>query len=900
MKSVSAVRATLLSVAISLTLAGCGGEDSTEMSQEEIQYISHLDQSRFFQRQGELKASTLEARSAIELQPEKIDPYFLIIDNLLKAGDAINAERQLEWVMKQIPEEEISTEVRNRASLISAEANLMRSEHEQALAALNRITSPDRPVETEAAMLEGEIHLAAGRLEEARAAFERARAIDSGAVEPVIGLSKTAFIGGDKEKAQELVAEAEQIDGENTELWLWKAERAHAEQDWSTAEDSYIRALEDIGQYDVMTQRKYTTISALIRVLRAQGKQSEAFVYEEILAKSAPGTIKSNLTAAQEALDQGDLTNAARYLEEVLAQAPGHEPSALMLGLVRFRQGRVEEAEKLLAPIAEMGDSEVASKLLAATRLQRRNPQGAQEILEKVEGKDSDPETLALVAIASLASGDTETGEALMEKALELNPDNHELRLRYANYLIQRGDHSRAIDQVTQVLDKVPDQEQARSLLIHAQASSGDVASAIETASEWVKEDPNNINALIIRGNLSASQNKIDEAREYFTRALEIDKDAPAPAIALGRLALNQKNQAEAQKQFRRAVKLAPDNRTALQGLTSVLNQDETERFMREVLEESPDATGPRLILLELALRQDNTQEADDLTASLLERDEENTPSRAAPLVANIYNNAAARLRQAGEPDRAAVILDRARVLFPENESISLQAAQQAFAAGNNDNARSILQEAKLQHPDSPSPYLLEARYFESQGEYQQAAEFYQLAMDKQPSAGLMNAYAEILQKAGKEGEALALLESGIDTYPDSVQLRLRLALLQQSEGENEKAKANYEQVLDSMPENTVVLNNLAWLYHETGDERAVTIARKAYDLAPQNAAIADTYGWIMLKAGNHEESLPILEKAHQLQPESEEIALHLAEAYRAAGKNADAQRILEKFGDQG
>ncbi len=900
MKSVSAVRATLLSVAISLTLAGCGGEDSTEMSPEEIQYISHLDQSRFFQRQGELKASTLEARSAIELQPEKIDPYFLIIDNLLKAGDAINAERQLDWVMKQIPEEEISSEVRNRASLISAEANLMRNEHEQALAALDRITSPDRPVETEAAMLEGKIHLAASRLEEARAAFEKARSIDSGAVEPVIGLSKTAFTGGDKEKAKELVAEAEQIDGENTELWLWKAQMAHAEEDWSKAEDSYIRALEDIGQYDVMTQRKYTTMSALIRVLRAQGKQSEAFVYEEILAKSAPGTIKSNLIAAQEALKQGDLNNAARYLEEVLAQAPGHEQTSLMLGLVRFRQGRVEEAEKLLAPVAEMGDSEVASKLLAATRLQMRNPQGAQEILEKVEGKDSDPETLALVAIASLASGDTETGEALMDKALELNPDNHQLRLRYANYLSQRGKHSRAIDQVTQVLDKAPDLDQARSLLIQAQANSGDIAAATKTASEWVKDDPDNIGALVIRGNLSASENKIEEARGYFTQALNKDADALAPVIALGRLALNQKNQAEAQKQFRRAVELAPDSRQALLGLTSVLDQDETERFMRGVLEENPDATGPRLILLELALRQGNTQEADDLTASLLERDEENTPSRAAPLVANIYNNVAVTLRQLGESDRASVVLNRGRALFPDNEDISLQAAQQAFIAGDNDEARSILQEAKLQHADSPRPYLVEARYFESEREYQQAAEFYQLALDKQPSEGLMNAYAEVLQKAGKEGEALSLLESGIDTYPDSLQLRLRIALLQQSAGDNENAKANYEKILDSMPKNTVVLNNLAWLYHETGDERAVTMARKAYDLAPENAAIVDTYGWIMLKAGNHEESLPILEKAHKLQPESEEIALHLAEAYRAVGKNADAQRILEKFGDQG
>src|SRR6056297_2111291 len=106
MKPVSAVRATLLVVAISLTLAGCSDEEQ-EMTPEDIQYLSHMDQSRFFQRQGELKASTLEARSAIELQPERIEPYLVIINNLLTAGDAQNAERMLDQLLSDIGEESI-------------------------------------------------------------------------------------------------------------------------------------------------------------------------------------------------------------------------------------------------------------------------------------------------------------------------------------------------------------------------------------------------------------------------------------------------------------------------------------------------------------------------------------------------------------------------------------------------------------------------------------------------------------------------------------------------------------------------------------------------------------------------------------------------------------------------
>ena len=86
MKATSSFCATLFAVSLAIGLAGCS-DNQEEMTQEEIQYLSHLDQSRFFQRQGELRSSTQEARSAIELQPERPDPYFIILNNLLTAGD---------------------------------------------------------------------------------------------------------------------------------------------------------------------------------------------------------------------------------------------------------------------------------------------------------------------------------------------------------------------------------------------------------------------------------------------------------------------------------------------------------------------------------------------------------------------------------------------------------------------------------------------------------------------------------------------------------------------------------------------------------------------------------------------------------------------------------------------
>lgn len=123
----------------------------------------------------------------------------------------------------------------------------------------------------------------------------------------------------------------------------------------------------------------------------------------------------------------------------------------------------------------------------------------------------------------------------------------------------------------------------------------------------------------------------------------------------------------------------------------------------------------------------------------------------------------------------------------------------------------------------------------------------------------------------------------------------INLAILQQQNGNVDKAAQTYASLIEVAPNNVVALNNLAWILHENSDKRAIDLAKRAFTLSGDNAAVADTYGWILFKAGKTEESLPILEKAHELQPDSREIAMHLAEAYQAAGRDNEAKQILER-----
>ena len=213
----------------------------------------------------------------------------------------------------------------------------------------------------------------------------------------------------------------------------------------------------------------------------------------------------------------------------------------------------------------------------------------------------------------------------------------------------------------------------------------------MESANSWLKEHPDNINALITRGHLAAREGERTEAMRYFDEAASKAPDSAAPLIAAANLKLEMSRPEEALIHFQQAAELSPNNRQALVGVSRLMEQDEAVKFMRKILDNEPSAHGPKAVLLEVALHKGNSGEADQLTAALLERSSEDTPSPAASLVAGIYYGVAVRQIEEGNVDQAAKTLERGRILFPSNEDIALQSAAMAFREGNDSEARSCL-----------------------------------------------------------------------------------------------------------------------------------------------------------------------------------------------------------------
>jgi len=622
-------------------------------------------------------------------------------------------------------------------------------------------------------------------------------------------------------------------------------------------------------------------------------------VVTPILAKSGPGTIKSNYEAATKAYKEGNLDAAASHLEEILKQAPGNRQSALLLGLVRFQQGKTEQAQKILKPLEKTGGSLEASKLLAATQIRMGQGQQAQQMLEKLKGADNDPGVLALVGIAAISTGEPDIGRKYIEKALSMKPDNAGLRLRYGNWLLSQNEYGEAAAQARQVIKAQPDNVGAHRLEIDAYWRNKEPQKALQAVNAWRKEQPDSVAAVITRGDLEASQKNLTQAQREYEKAVKMAPNSVAARLALGNLMARQGHKSTAIKHYEKAVALAPNNRDALQALMRISAGDKAQQaktlaFLRQQADGNPKAAGPRVILLENALLKGDFKQSQSLADQVqhLSKNEEGVEK----FMATVYSSAALNAIHQKEMKKADKIVSLADKRFPNNLQIGLMKAHLLFTEGDETNALAVLRKLKLSHSDSARPYVVEAQYRAGKKQYDQAIELYKLAQQKSANPEIAVQLAHVQNQAGRPDKAVATLEAATREYPDAPGVVLQLGLAYQAVKKTDEAQQTYERLLKIAPNQPVALNNLAWIYQQKGDKRAVDVAKRAYELQPHSAAIADTYGWILFNLGQVKNSIPMLERAHKLAPDVKDISLHLAKAYKANGEEAKAKAILEKF----
>lgn len=157
----------------------------------------------------------------------------------------------------------------------------------------------------------------------------------------------------------------------------------------------------------------------------------------------------------------------------------------------------------------------------------------------------------------------------------------------------------------------------------------------------------------------------------------------------------------------------------------------------------------------------------------------------------------------------------------------------------------------------------------------------------------LILAEAQLLREAKAFTDAFDALSEAIERNPGTADLLYDRAMVAEKIDKIDVVEADLRRVIELRPEHAHAYNALGYTLAERNlrlDE-AYELIQRAVSLAPNDAFIQDSLGWVHFRRGRIDEAIATLKKAYQARPDAE-IAAHLGEVLWAKGEQAEAMAL--------
>ena len=227
----------------------------------------------------------------------------------------------------------------------------------------------------------------------------------------------------------------------------------------------------------------------------------------------------------------------------------------------------------------------------------------------------------------------------------------------------------------------------------------------------------------------------------------------------------------------------------------------------------------------------------------------------------------------------------------PRTGMIEIAMRQQKWGEALN-----MVRDLQKKAGNSPVGYVLEGDLFMRQNQAANAIPAYEKAYALNKTPDSLIRIADAMKLAGKWKDAEARLAQWRQANPNDAMIPLYQSQQYTNDKQYKPAAEALRTVLKLRPDNQVALNNLAWVYQQDKDPRALETAEHAAKVAPNNPVIMDTLGWMLVEQGDLKRGLPMLQKAASMAPEAKDIRYHMAIAMQKSGDKAGARKELEKL----
>ncbi len=893
-----------------LALSGCG--DGGSLTEEE-----YLQRAQQFREAGNLNASSIELRNALQQNPDSAQARLLLGQVYVDVGNGAAAEKELTRALKLgMPADAIVTPL--------ARALLLQRKYQEVLdrAPVNNDASDIAKASILA--LRGSAYAGLNKRAEARSAFQGATDLDKDSVDALVGLGRLDLAEGRLASAKSYLEQALAIAPNDLIVSIFAGDLAFAGKD-------YERSAEVFGQ---LVKDRPGSLGLRIALARAEigdGKLDQAAEALAPVLKALPNHPAANYLRALIAFRQKDYQAAKTYVEKVLQVRAADLPSLLIGGASNYAVGELEQARQRLSQFLDkVPQNEQARRLLGATLLRLAQSKDALETLKPLvenspENTPENAKLLAMIGTAAIQAGDLAAGSDYFAKALKSDPKNSGLRAQLGATKIALGDLDAGIADLEAAVDQDGSLPRAQVALVLTLVKARRYDEALAAAKKLQERLPDSPAGYTLAGMALTGAKRWDEAKKAFEKAMEIRPGAPDAGNNLASLALREGDKDKARGYLEAVLKRFPKHTTTLIRLARLKAEaGENEAaigLLERAVESRPDALIPRVYLARAYLVTRRPAKALETALAIGDR------NRSDPALLEIIGKAQMALGEssdamntfrdlvtirpkaaqaqyfvgwAAEAARdlpvAEKALQRALELNPDHAQAKFLLTR-VHIRQNKPQAEKELAELEAKFPDSPNLLDLRGVIAMRKGNAKDAARAFAEAQKKAPSTDRVLRLSRAQARTAGVPAGIATLEKWLAQNPADVLARYQLAGFLAAAEQWGKAKSSYEAVLERRPKSWAALNDLAWTLFKLGDLKAArTRAEQSLEISPNNPLVMDTLGLVLLKQGEVEPGARLLAKATAGMPKNRQIRYHFALGLSRQGKAGEARRVLTKI----
>ncbi len=703
----------------------------------------------------------------------------------------------------------------------------------------------------------------------------------------------------------------------------------------------------------------YQTLLGEVRAAQQDYAGAE-IVFRTALARNPVFAPANSDLAALYAM-RGRTDDAKKVYTDLLSRKAMDTTALLGLADIAIAEKKWSQATDLLnsARTADKFDPTPGLKLIGLYGL-RRDWKSAKAIAAELNGQfPRDVNVLVALARAQLESGDMDAAISSYKLAHRLAPDSIPIRSSYVALLKQAKYFREAWDVLQEAVVRNPQNTSLKAELIRGDAEIDGVDGAVSRAREFAASDPGNNIYDLVSAELYENAGRAGDAVALLEKATTARPADDGLAVALFQLFTRMGDFTKAETVLTSRLQTDPNNSAAGSALAPLYlvtgRPDDAKKLYNELLSQRPDDVAALVGLAGIVIAEKKWPEAmgyigraraiapNDPAPGLflvnmygLQQDWENAFATATELVGKFPKNVdvidkLGRVQiEAGDTNAALSTYKRAHEIAPNSLPILSTYVGLLKTAKNFPEARSVLQAALDRDPQNAPLKADMIRVDAEIGGLDAGLAGARKFAAKDPDNSLYDVVsAELYEKAGRSGEAVALLEKVVAARPSDTNLTIALSRLYIDTGIRAKAEAvlkarlkddpkdfparsalallylgqeryaaattEYSRLIDDRPSDPAALNNLAWLYQRQGEmEKARELAQRAFAISPRDARIDDTLGWILFSQGEADKAIAYLSAANLSAPRDPDIQYHLAVALHRVGRAADARAMLE------